>query len=179
MPSCVNYVIHFLWYTTTHISKMRRTVPSRLVIHIECESVTQPWGAWNRRYPHTSIQATTHVYYTLLIFYNINRAVLYVSMYGIPCMYMWTGSGSASYVAHVVDVLASSIHTPGVMCMLACMRTAYQTGDGVYYNQRPRGPMDKASAYGAGDCRFESCRGHFFNLNRHRHADPHGLNGTQ
>ena len=25
---------------------------------------------------------------------------------------------------------------------------------------RPRGPMDKASAYGAGDCRFESCRGH-------------------
>ena len=26
---------------------------------------------------------------------------------------------------------------------------------------RPRGPMDKASAYGAGDCRFESCRGHF------------------
>ena len=26
---------------------------------------------------------------------------------------------------------------------------------------RPRGPMDKASAYGAGDCRFESCRGHW------------------
>jgi hypothetical protein len=26
----------------------------------------------------------------------------------------------------------------------------------------PRGPIDKASAYGAGDCRFESCRGHFF-----------------
>ena len=25
----------------------------------------------------------------------------------------------------------------------------------------PRGPMDKASAYGAGGCRFESCRGHF------------------
>ena len=24
----------------------------------------------------------------------------------------------------------------------------------------PHGPMDKASAYGAGDCRFESCRGH-------------------
>ena len=24
----------------------------------------------------------------------------------------------------------------------------------------PRGPMDKASAYGAGDCKFESCRGH-------------------
>jgi hypothetical protein len=29
------------------------------------------------------------------------------------------------------------------------------------HRQRPRGPMDKASAYGAGDCRFESCRGHF------------------
>jgi hypothetical protein len=27
-------------------------------------------------------------------------------------------------------------------------------------HQRPRGPMDKASAHGAGDCRFESCRGH-------------------
>ena len=27
-------------------------------------------------------------------------------------------------------------------------------------SQRPRGPMDKASAHGAGDCRFESCRGH-------------------
>ena len=24
----------------------------------------------------------------------------------------------------------------------------------------PRGPMDKASAHGAGDCRFEPCRGH-------------------
>ena len=26
--------------------------------------------------------------------------------------------------------------------------------------RRPRGPMDKASAYGAGDCRFEPYRGH-------------------
>jgi hypothetical protein len=25
----------------------------------------------------------------------------------------------------------------------------------------PRGPMEKASAHGAGDCRFEPCRGHF------------------
>ena len=25
---------------------------------------------------------------------------------------------------------------------------------------RPRGPMDKASAHGAGDCRFESCQDH-------------------
>ena len=30
----------------------------------------------------------------------------------------------------------------------------------------PRGPMDKASAYGAGDCRFESCRGHAFSYPR-------------
>ena len=29
---------------------------------------------------------------------------------------------------------------------------------------RPRGPMDKASAHGAGDCRFESYRGHFLFL---------------
>ena len=29
--------------------------------------------------------------------------------------------------------------------------------------RRPRGPMDKASAYGAGDCRFESCQGHYAN----------------
>ena len=27
-------------------------------------------------------------------------------------------------------------------------------------HQWPRGQMDKASAHGAGDCRFESCRGH-------------------
>ena len=31
----------------------------------------------------------------------------------------------------------------------------------------PRGPMDKASAYGAGDCRFESCRGHYILPHRH------------
>ena len=30
----------------------------------------------------------------------------------------------------------------------------------------PRGPMDKASAYGAGDCRFESCRGHYIPFDR-------------
>ena len=36
--------------------------------------------------------------------------------------------------------------------------------------QRPRGPMDKASAYGAGDCRFESCRGHFASQQYHLHA---------
>ena len=29
-------------------------------------------------------------------------------------------------------------------------------------SKRPRGPMDKASAYGAGDCRFESSRAHCF-----------------
>ena len=29
---------------------------------------------------------------------------------------------------------------------------------------RPRGPMDKASAHGAGDCRFESCRGQLSSL---------------
>ena len=33
-----------------------------------------------------------------------------------------------------------------------------------------RGPMDKASAYGAGDCRFESCRAHFC-----VHMQQHGL----
>ena len=27
-------------------------------------------------------------------------------------------------------------------------------------SNRPRGPMDEASAYGAGDCRFESYQGH-------------------
>ena len=42
---------------------------------------------------------------------------------------------------------------------------ALQHGVVVYFRSkvyvRPRGPMDKASAYGAGDCRFESCRGHW------------------
>ena len=44
----------------------------------------------------------------------------------------------------------------------------------------PRGPMDKASAYGAGDCRFESCRGqaksmrnnHQNNYTIHPHSYP-------
>ena len=31
-------------------------------------------------------------------------------------------------------------------------------------SQGSRGPMDKASAYGAGDCRFESYRDHLLNL---------------
>ena len=49
----------------------------------------------------------------------------------------------------------------------ACQKLIF-SGFGVNAN-RPRGPMDKASAYGAGDCRFESCRGH--SLSRLRHAD--------
>ena len=35
----------------------------------------------------------------------------------------------------------------------------------------PSGPMDKASAYGAGDCRFESCRGHLRNVGQRFGAD--------
>ena len=31
--------------------------------------------------------------------------------------------------------------------------------------------MDKASAYGAGDCRFESCRGHVSSFARARFCD--------
>ena len=38
----------------------------------------------------------------------------------------------------------------------------------IHKHRRPRGPMDKASAYGAGDCRFESCRGH-----RHTYTYKH------
>jgi hypothetical protein len=35
-------------------------------------------------------------------------------------------------------------------------------GHGCYKQQfRPRGPMDKAPAYGAGDCRFDPGRGYF------------------
>ena len=51
---------------------------------------------------------------------------------------------------------------------------------GLYKHQnqhRPRGPMDKASAYGAGDCRFESCRGHIRHLLDHckvRGSSPRG-----
>ena len=55
----------------------------------------------------------------------------------------------------------------------------------------PRGPMDKASAHGAGDCRFESCRGqsmsccaryydscHFFRSHTQPHFDTsHQLRG--
>ena len=41
----------------------------------------------------------------------------------------------------------------------ACLLTYLGTSSSSNIN-RPRGPMDKASASGAGDCRFESCRGH-------------------
>ena len=41
---------------------------------------------------------------------------------------------------------------------LADYLSMWVNSDHVYH--WPRGPMDKASAYGAGDCRFESCRGH-------------------
>ena len=37
----------------------------------------------------------------------------------------------------------------------------------------PRGPMDKASAYGAGDCRFESCRGHLQILRAGQDSESH------
>ena len=35
------------------------------------------------------------------------------------------------------------------------------TSKSIFINNRPRGPMDKASVYGTGDSRFESWRGHF------------------
>ena len=40
----------------------------------------------------------------------------------------------------------------------------------------PRGPMDKASAYGAGDCRFESCRGHLQILRARQDCESHMRN---
>ena len=46
---------------------------------------------------------------------------------------------------------------------------------GVANGKLPRGPMDKASAHGAGDCRFESCRGHLHNTPAcrcHLHNSP-------
>jgi hypothetical protein len=45
---------------------------------------------------------------------------------------------------------------------------------GVANDKRPRGPMDKASAHGAGDCRFESCRGHL-----HPAAEPPTTSNTK
>ena len=37
--------------------------------------------------------------------------------------------------------------------------------------------MDKASAYGAGDCRFESCRGHYYWFGRpNNHSRDLGAN---
>ena len=46
---------------------------------------------------------------------------------------------------------------------------------GVANGKRPRGPMDEASAHGAGDCRFESCRGDLHNTPAcrcHLHSSP-------
>ena len=42
----------------------------------------------------------------------------------------------------------------------------------------PRGPMDKAPAYGAGDCRFESCRGHFPSFLKFQHLSKSPLWGS-
>ena len=49
----------------------------------------------------------------------------------------------------------------GVLGRLGQQCHRRSAGDSIRPRQatRPRGPMDKASAYGAGDCRFESCRG--------------------
>ena len=44
-------------------------------------------------------------------------------------------------------------------CILLCGRLLSHAQNAPH--QLPDGPMGKASAYGAGDCRFESCRGHF------------------
>ena len=44
-------------------------------------------------------------------------------------------------------------------CILLCGRLIHHARN--VPRQCPRGPMDKASAYGAGVCRFESSRGHF------------------
>ena len=41
-----------------------------------------------------------------------------------------------------------------------CKQVEMHNATAVCRLHRPRGPMDKASAYGVGDCRFESCRGH-------------------
>jgi hypothetical protein len=44
--------------------------------------------------------------------------------------------------------------------MKKSVRSVFDVAGSMPQFNRPRGPMDKASAYGAGDCRFESCRGH-------------------
>ena len=51
-----------------------------------------------------------------------------------------------------------------VVCNRARRTMASATGNGAKGDScpvcRPRDPMDKAPAYGARDCRFESCRDH-------------------
>ena len=62
---------------------------------------------------------------------------------------------------HAVDMHAFGLplsHPSILLCILFCLP---KTITRFWMDNRPRGPMDKASAYGAGDCRFESCRGHF------------------
>ena len=50
----------------------------------------------------------------------------------------------------------------GLLGEMHCIDKCFATDNCLIEWQRawPRGPMDKASACGAGDCRFESCRGH-------------------
>ena len=64
-----------------------------------------------------------------------------------------------AFVARCRNVVGAP---PTVLRTLRCHRRMIERGVTVsVVDIWPRGPMDKASAYGARDCRFESCPGHF------------------
>ena len=59
-----------------------------------------------------------------------------------------------------VRVRMHTVSVRGMPHLTPTPPTARQSRAGLWRGMcRPRGPMDKASAHGAGDCRFESCRG--------------------
>ena len=75
---------------------------------------------------------------------------------GITSVSHAEGSGLKSQCVHVCR--ARSWRKDHIDFFLPCCWSCWEEQD----HHWPRGPMDKASAYGAGDCRLESCRGHFF-----------------
>ena len=66
------------------------------------------------------------------------------------CLQIPNSSHTKTFEMHSAQILRLSFPSSGTLFLLEAFTCI-----------RPRGPMDKASAYGAGDCRFECCRGHF------------------
>ena len=74
----------------------------------------------------------------------------------VPCSNTWiyTSPGLACGAPRTLTGLGAAFSDKKKPTRVLCPPSGAMT-------RRPRGPMDKASVYGAGDCRLESCRGRY------------------